>query len=175
MRLATLCEEKYDYCSTQFNIDDPKILKLINKIDDNDLAEDGKEDQPHVTIKFGIYEIDPSKIAKAVKGFGIVKLKLGKISLFESNEHDVVKIDIHSPKLHRLNKLICSKFKHDDTYPEYIPHLTLAYVKPGLGDKYVGKHDLIGKSYEFEEFMFSDRDGNLTKIPLANINYIERV
>ena len=42
-----------------------------------------------------------------------------------------------------------SKLPNEDKYPIYIPHLTLAYLKPGTGKKYIGSR----KIHE----MFSDK------------------
>ncbi len=34
-----------------------------------------------------------------------------------------------------------TKLPHTTDYPDYHPHTTIAYVKPGEGKKYVGKID----------------------------------
>ena len=61
------------------------------------------------------------------------------ISLFENEEYDVVKMDIKSKDLKKMNKRLRDNFEYTSDYPEYHSHLTLAYVKKGKGKKYTTK------------------------------------
>jgi len=151
------------------------ILKLVNSIPKEELyTEDddyGRELHPHITIKYGLETHFPEEIKKLVeenkdiKPFGIV---LGKLSIFSKDDkpYDVVKVDIEGDKeLQELNKLL-SKLPNKDENPKYIPHLTIAYVKKGEGNKYVGREDLKGIEIGFDSFMFKGRDGQDLKIEL---------
>ena len=56
--------------------------------------------------------------------------------LFENLEFDVVKLGvIKTPKLEEINKRL-SELPNSNQFPEYKPHITLAYVKKGSGQKY---------------------------------------
>jgi 2'-5' RNA ligase len=172
MKLQAITESKYDYSSTQvdmsdISIDNPikELQKLVDNIDDDDLAADGKETDFHITVLYGIHTSNSSIISDIVKKFGPIKIKLGKISLFKSNENDVVKIEVTSKDLCKLNKLINDSTEVTNKYV-YKPHLTLAYVKPGLGSKYITLHKLIGKEYKFDELTFSNKNGTKKKISL---------
>jgi len=129
-----------------------------NNILEQDLTDDGLESHVHVTVKYGLHNHDPYEIRPIIRDFGPIKLTLGKISLFENDEHDVVKISIQSNGLIKLNKLIASKFENTETHPQYIPHCTLAYVKSGMGKKYAGRTDFSGKEVIIKEIIFSGND-----------------
>jgi hypothetical protein len=138
----------------------------LKNIPDEDLINDGRESEVHVTVLYGLHGHDPYEIRPIIDGFGPVKLTLGEISIFENEDQDVVKISVDSPDLVRLNKLIADKFEYTKTHPKYIPHVTLAYLKPGLGKKYVGRKDFAGKEITISEILFSGNDYRETTFPL---------
>lgn len=165
--------EKHEFSSTQVNLP-PEAAKAITalgaRIPDADLAKDGREDAPHVTVKYGLHGNEPEKVRKLLAGEPPITLSLGKTSIFpngESNSGDVVKVDVDSPDLHRINKKIADALPHTDTHPEYKPHATIAYVKPGLGKKYEGDASLEGTKFTIDRIVFSGKDGTTTEIPLG--------
>ena len=94
----------------------------------------GREDEPHITVKFGLLERTPSeKLLEIIKNTRPISVKIGNISLFKNGKEkgfDVVKCEVVSESLHELNKLISETCKNEDEYKTYHPHLTVAYVKP---------------------------------------------
>ena len=64
-------------------------------------------------------------------------MEISGISLFENPEFDVVKLEVNkTPKLEEIYKNL-SEFPNSNQFPDYKPHITIAYVKKGLGQKYV--------------------------------------
>ena len=171
---------RHSYSSTQFNLSDggysraqgspvDVLAKLAASIPDSELAEDGREDKKslHITIKYGIHSENPKPIADATADFGPVTVKLGKVSIFPAGEdYDVVKVAVSGKRLHKLNALVSKSVEVTDTYPEYKPHLTLAYVRKGEGKKYVGNDIVDGMELTFDRFQFSDKDREKTTISL---------
>src|SRR4051812_49300035 len=160
-------QEPPEIFSTQINLPlsfrqafTPATMAIPN----DHLSEDGRETEPHVTVKYGLHEEDPKTTAEALKGGAPIDAPLGKVSIFSNDKFDVVKIGVTSHDLHRLNKKI-SKLPHTDSHPDYNPHLTLAYVKPGLGDKYKGRSikGLTGKDVSFGHVIFSSKNRVKTK------------
>jgi hypothetical protein len=99
----------------------------------------GRETEPHITVKYGLTDPMPDEnLLKVFKSTAPFDVKLLPISLFRSEKYDVVKLDISSPQLLELNRRVCDVAPHHDTFPEYIPHVTIAYVKKGTGDKLEG-------------------------------------
>lgn len=104
----------------------------------------GLEETPHVTIIYGIHEdeVDPEVIAEVIeKNMEPTTVIIDEIGIFEGEEYDVVKYNV--PLTEQLQKYrdIFLKFPNTQTFPDYHPHMTIAYVKPGLGKKYAGKVD----------------------------------
>lgn len=101
----------------------------------------GRERECHVTVKYGMLAgAVPEKlreIAKATPPFPVV---LGKVSLFTTSpDYDVVKLDVESPRLMELNRQVSAAIPNEDKFPDYRPHLTLAYVQKGTCDRLVGE------------------------------------
>jgi 2'-5' RNA ligase len=149
-----------------------RLLSLAGMIPNRDLGEDGRENEPHVTVRYGLEVDDPSEVADVVRGFGPVRLRLGKVSIFAGDEsgkaYDVLKVEVDSLDLHELNARL-KQLPHTDTHPTYKPHATIAYVKAGLGEKYAEKMGSIDADCVSNAVVFSDRDRTQTRIPLDGI------
>lgn len=170
--------EKRSYGSSQFNMPaaiDKKIVGAgLGLIRTKDLAGDGrvKAGDAHVTLKYGLHDDEPAALQEALKGEGPITATIGKLSVFpagETGDYDVVKLDVDSPELHRLNKKVADAVPHTDTHPGYTPHITVAYVKPGEGAKYAGKSlvGVTGQTVSLDTVQFSDTKENKTPIPLT--------
>jgi 2'-5' RNA ligase len=102
----------------------------------------GLEKQPHVTVIYGIHEdeIDEETIANVIReNLKPLTLRVDEVDVFEGDEYDVVKYNL--PVTDELKKYreIFLKFPNTQTFSEYHPHMTIAYVKPGTGKKYKRK------------------------------------
>lgn len=175
---------RHEFSSTQFNIKDagyPRsqgspldaLVNLAKSIPTKELHEGERSLRKdlHVTVKYGLHCDDHKEVADIVRGFGPVTVKLGKVSVFPADEKksfDVVKVAVTGADIHRLNKLISSSTKCTDTYPEYRPHITLAYVMPGLGKKYAGNDSVDGMELTFDTLQFSNKDREKIEIPLID-------
>ena len=162
-----LNEVKYDYSSVQVALKDPEILDVLKnfEIDKDDLSGHGKETEPHITIKYGLHTADFKDVYDLLKDVKPILATLGKVSLFE-NDEDVVKVDVKGKDLHDLNKYISDNLKCTDTYPDYHPHMTIAYVKKGTGKKYINGSEFENKKIVFNEIEFSSKDGSKKIIKL---------
>lgn len=166
----------HEFASTQVNLSGPvadKVKQESLRIPDSVLAEDGRESQPHVTVKYGLHDDSPAaieKIREVLSREQPVRARLGETSIFPAKDasgSDVVKVDVESPDLHRINKAIADALPHTDTHPTYQPHVTLAYVKPGEGTKFAGNKALDGQEIALDHISFSKRDGSQVDIPLG--------
>jgi RNA polymerase sigma factor (sigma-70 family) len=162
----------HKFSSTQFDINGSvakKIIELGSQIPDEELAKDGREENPHITVKYGIHADNDREVSKLVKGFGPIKVKLGKTFIFpaKDKDYDVVNVEVESKDLHRLNKLISESVECTDTHPSYVPHVCIAYVKAGTGQKYAGNDALEGTELTFNEMAFSDKERKKTDLPLS--------
>jgi 2'-5' RNA ligase len=136
-------------------------------IPDDILTGDGRENNIHTTIKFGLHTADFTAVRDLFIHEKPIKIVLGKISLFNLDDHDVIKIDVISPELHRLNHLISNSMAATDTHPEYHPHVTLAYVKKGAGAAFDGLDPFEGRKIVLDSVLFSGKDNRKTVFKLV--------
>lgn len=120
-----------------------KVMWLGGLVSEQDLSDDGRELNPHITIRYGF---DPSvsagEVAACLKDAGPIRYWLGSVSLFRGadngKDYDVLKADVESADLHKLHKKL-AQLPHTDTHKEYKPHATIAYVKAGRGEYYASQ------------------------------------
>ncbi len=147
-----------------------RILNLARYVADADLADDGREDTPHCTSLFGLHHNDPTPVLEILSRFRPVNLELGKVSLFHGPKHDVLKIDVESDQIRRLNGELRS-LPHTTEFKNFVPHITIAYVKPGKGHYYAellnGLSAINGTECTCETAVFSDGDRTKTAWPLG--------
>ncbi len=139
---------KDEYGCLMVDLDIPIWDEIMGLIDPEDLYTDeegfGLEKKPHSTILFGLYddEINLDDIKKELTGIDEVPVKIQKISHFDMDDpekpYDVVKFDLESEMLHSLNSKM-QKFPNTNEFPKYSPHMTIGYVRKGMGKKYDGE------------------------------------
>lgn len=119
-----------------------EITSIINKDDLYEVEGEnyGIQDNPHLTLLYGLKsnitkEQVEQVLQKAIDGDKII-IEIENIGLFENDNFDVVKFNIK--KTEQLQKLFdsLSELPNENTFPDYNPHMTIAYVKKGLGKKY---------------------------------------
>lgn len=183
-----LISEKVQNDDSNFSwirLDAPEKIKDIhtdvkNEIDKDDLyIEDqgdgdwsyGLEDKPHITIKFGLEFDEPDEVIQSLKGEKGGKVKLDEIKIFDDNDkYDVLVVKCKSEALNRLHKKLTDDLEIEDKYPEYQPHITIAYLKKGKAKKYKAMA-IRGFTYylldfDFNEVVFEDRNDKETVIKL---------
>lgn len=125
-----------------------KVLSIQNEIDKNDIyygnddnaSGYGIEKEPHITLLYGLYEnVTWDDVKKYLSPLYEYKAMLYNVSSFHNENFDVLKMDIKSDKMVKTNKLLRDNLPHDDLHPEYHPHMTIAYLKPGCAKKYEQK------------------------------------
>jgi 2'-5' RNA ligase len=146
------------------------ILDRINKSDVYNVNDPtkGYERHPHITIIFGLHsnvsDDDVLDVFKNLKSSDI-DITVDGIGCFENNEYDVVKMNIISDKLNKLNNKL-SMLDNTSDYSDYKPHITIAFVLPGTGKKYTQPE----YKYQFDNFnkiLYKKTNGQTITIPLS--------
>lgn len=99
----------------------------------------GLEDNPHVTIVYGIHEdeADPQRMADLIEHYmKPVTVVIREVDVFEGKEYDVVKYNVPLTGQLQGYRDIFMQIPNTQNFPDYHPHMTIAYVKPGKGKKY---------------------------------------
>ncbi len=118
-----------------------EFKKYQDLIADEDLYTEGekygKENEQHITILYGLLpgQYSSEQIKEILSPWVEVGYWITGVSLFENDKFDVVKFSIESLDLDSLNEGF-KKLPYENDFPNYVPHMTLAYVKKGLGSKY---------------------------------------
>lgn len=177
--LMNLNENKqvYDYGCAMLYFNDHDLKPIYDMINPEDLYVEGDgfglETEPHVTLLYGLEDsVTTEQVKEIVDKFKFGKLVAHNPSLFE-NDYDVLKFDIRYPTrggafLHKCNSAL-RELPYNNQYPDYHPHMTIAYLKPGMGKKYVDElkkqHGELWMSPQHA--VYSQPDGTKNKINLS--------
>jgi len=161
---------------------DEKIAKRVKAvqtlIDPDDLHEEGLEEWPHITARFGLHEQDAEMVIGFIQNMSLagdhfrgvarpIEVTIGTSSVFELDEYDVLKLNVSGDNLNGFHDEL-GTFPHTDTYPEYKPHITLAYLKPGTGEKYLDIQGLDGTIATLNQLVFSNGDKEKTRFTIGS-------
>ena len=170
-------DKKYAFLMISF--DTPEFVKdLQNKIpedelytDDNSPHDYGLEKETHVTLVPCLdNDTKINDIKKYLKEISRYKTILTNISLFKNDDYDVLKCDAQSVLLKDTNKNITEEFPTHSEFKDYHPHLTIAYLKSGMGDKYVKDYLMPLVILEPKSFLYSfyDNKGNFKQVSFTD-------
>lgn len=124
----------------------------------------GRDSIPHVTVKYGIMTIDPDEVARVVESVEPFEVRLGRCSVFHNEESVVLKLGVDSPGMVALHHNVCMKLDHVDTYRDYRPHITVAYLKKNDKDPYYYRKfyddSFAGEGFVADQVEFSTPAGN---------------
>jgi 2'-5' RNA ligase len=131
-------DKSADYASVQFRIigSESWFSGTQSRIPEESLFQEyGRETKPHVTILYGLRnDITVSQVRSVLENLELPEaVEVFGYSLFDSNpSYDVLKIDVAGPKiLWDIHKLLKVFPVPGETFSEYKPHVTLAYLKKG--------------------------------------------
>lgn len=167
----------YEYGAIMIEFNFPEIEDIQAQINKNDLyLGDGHSDQygfehnPHITLLYGLHEnVSVEEVKSIVGKVTFTPYIIHNLSLFKNEEFEVLKFDARGKNLHTLNKQL-KTLPHTTLHTTYVPHLTVAYLKTGTGDKYV--KTLGSHTYELipNHIVFSKPDGMKIKINIKKNN-----
>lgn len=116
------------------------VMSMIKPEDvfDDGTGDYGLELEPHVTALYGIHddEVTLDDVKSCLLPVDKMIALVTGVGFFECPNYDVVKFEIHSPAIVELNARLVSNLPYSSDYPDYVPHMTLAYVNKGAGSKY---------------------------------------
>jgi hypothetical protein len=154
----------YDYSTFQIvytGKDRDEVQKFIDSVDLSDVYKDeeikGKETKVHTTILYGIKEKTPEGLKVETLPQSITWKGLSKFSP-ENEPYEVLIIKAEkTPELQSLFEYLNETYPDNaNSFPDYVPHTTIAYVKKGTADKYIDaypdkfKQKVTDYVFEFE-------------------------
>jgi len=139
--------QKLEYACLMLGANMPDWKEKISIVKEEDLYKEGDdygyEKEPHVTVVYGLHddEIKEEQFLDEVERLYPVEVTIDEIGVFDENEdYDVVKFNVPLVEdLEDYRKHFVRYYPNTQTYDEYHPHMTIAYVKKGEGSKYAQK------------------------------------
>lgn len=167
--------DKYPYACAMLYFNEGVTNELHNQINKDDLYESdemggyGIETEPHCTLLYGLHdnEVTPEQIMDVLSKYTYTTCKAHNLSCFENPMYDVLKYDIQGDNLSETNEEL-KQFPFTTDYPDYHPHMTIAYLKPGKGKEYIQKFSDKHKELAMvpQHAVYSRTDGTKLKIPV---------
>ena len=162
----------YEYGCLMLHVTFPNWDKFVGNINKDYLFEPeneryGIETDPHITILYGIHkDVDDDQV---ISMFSDIKksdfdLESTGIDCFYNKDYDVLKMNVKSDKLNELNRL-ATELPHTSTYPDYRPHITIAYLTKGMCNRYVDLNFNM-KINNIDKIVYSKPNGEKIDIPL---------
>ncbi len=135
-------------------------------IPDEEIAIGGREMESHVTALYGIVGVELDEIVRVVSRMESPLVTVGPVRHFPDGPDGCpLFVEVNSPAMHQANAKLRELLPHVQKYPEYKPHVTLAYVTDGA--KYEGKLcSLSNKSCYLSKAIISMADGTRAVVPL---------
>ena len=170
--LITEEKQKFDYGCAMVYFDFPEMKEIHDMISEDHIYTQegdrsfGLEDEPHCTLLYGLHEeVSNNDIKSIIDNYEFGACTISNPSLFENKDYDVLKFDVSGYNLNEINKEL-SKLPHTTDYPDYHPHMTIAYIKPGKGKIYTKL--LKGKEYNLtpNKVIYSRPDGDQEEIKI---------
>jgi 2'-5' RNA ligase len=140
------------------------------EIAEEDLAGRGLDVGPiHITLRYGIEGDDISAIEALLATQSPIAATLGATSCFPpSATRDVAVLiaTIVCPKLHALHQRLGEVIEFVEPTHEYEPHVTVAYVRPEVAEKYVGNQITAGHIFVINKVLIRTKSKGETIVAL---------
>jgi hypothetical protein len=166
-------KQVYPYSCAMLYFNPDTITELHNKINPDDLYTEeegfGLEPESHCTLLYGLHdnEVSIDDIINVLNKYTYTNCKAHNLSCFNSPKYDVLKYDIMGDNLNDTNEEL-KQFPFTSDYPDYYPHMTIAYLKPGKGNDYINmlgdEHNEMIMTPQYA--VYSRTDGAKHKIPV---------
>lgn len=151
--------------------DFPQLEEIHGKIAEEDIFTQegdrtfGLEDEPHVTLLYGLEDsVTLNEVKEIIAKYEFTECTLHNASLFE-NEYDVFKFDVKGDNLHDCNASL-RELPYSNSYPDYHPHVTIAYLKEGEGAKYCKQLEGVEYKLKPKYAVYSQADGTKDNIEI---------
>lgn len=150
-----------------------RLQDAIHKgLEGNELTPAGPEFDTHLTIRYGVDKFEPLKIKSLIRDFEPITVRIVDIDCFpDTKDGAAVFFKVEpSDELLRLRQTIEDNCECcEPTFPDYKPHITIAFVKKEMWEDVVAK---LRKMYTFpfeiiaDNFTISEATGKQYCFPL---------
>ena len=151
--------------------------EITSSIDKEDIYESNEGDpkgiqkNPHLTLLYGLHDDVTEEQVKSIfdKFDGDINIEVNGIDIFENDKFDVVKFNVNSQGSLQYLFDELSKFPNSNQFSDYKPHITIGYVKKGMGKKYV-KQDYKYQVKNVNHITYSMANGEKVYFDYKKVN-----
>ena len=124
-------------------------------------------EKPHVTLLYGITGMTLAEVVSEVRRLDELEVSFGYASAFENPDASVLKVEVESAALHEAHQTLKDCLPNVQTWPDYQPHATIAYLLPGCEEcaDLPRECGLTGKAARISHAIVSV-DGQEARVPL---------
>jgi 2'-5' RNA ligase len=151
--------------------------EITSSIDKEDIYESNEGDpkgiqkNPHLTLLYGLHDdVTPEQVQSVFDNFdGDINIEVNGIDIFENEKFDVVKFNVNPQGSLQYLFDELSKFPNSNQFSDYKPHITIGYVKKGMGKKYV-KQDYKYQVKNVNHITYSMANGEKVYFDYKKVN-----
>lgn len=137
--------------------------KLYDGEDESGWVENGIQKLFHITVLFGVNNDVKDEVKKVFDKYRPVHIETTEIKYFSSDpNYDVAIVRCKSEELTKIHNELKDTLENEETYPNYKPHITIAYLKKG--ERLDDSEQITNISWEVDSLDLSTSDGKLEKI-----------
>jgi hypothetical protein len=163
---------KYDYGCVMAYVNSSALDPIFKLVNHSDLYQESPEymfdhvqSSAHITLLYGLHrEVGyfdvKRKIYQALREIPIKSFQIAGLKVFSNpeKEYEVLVLEIKKDKfLERVNELL-KELPNTNEYPDYTPHITIAYLKKGTAEKYLSSNISGFKSISSDMILFNSCD-----------------
>ncbi len=169
-------DQTYIIAEPPEDLSDDIISWGMDNIDDQLLFEDensrevfGRESFIHLSLLPNIEAGNKRELHETISMARRCACSLGMTRCFTQNaKFDVVYVEVLGHGIRLMHDYLSRSVIHERLFPVYIPHITVAYVNKGCGEKFARNRYFYGKSFRIEELVVSyDLGKTREKVKLA--------
>lgn len=137
-------EDHKGYCALQLDSRSCESLyRLHSMLEVEDLAPKGIERDPHISVFYGIKNTVPMLDIQKIVSNAEYVLEIDRFEIFDTPKGDVLVMRPKENASLEAIRNIHAEIEHTvptvSEFQDYKPHITVAFLKKGLGAKYIGK------------------------------------
>jgi len=135
------------------------ILDYGKTINEDSVVE--LEDNPHITLLYGIHTNNINEIKSVLGDFPPFEIQFGATKLFmadDLNPNDVLFIEIFCKQLRPLKEKLVLNTNVTQTYTGFLPHCTVGFLQPGHALQFIGTNPLVGEWVTINNVTFGTED-----------------
>lgn len=149
--------------------------EVIGCIKDEDLdPKEGVEESPHISLMYNLKDVkDPKKLSGVMGRIDeIPKFKVTGLGIFQNSSYngpnyDVLHYKVESPQALDIAQKIAEEIFEGECDLVDKLHITIGYVKPSQGVKYITKIDPF--VFESNKLVYKDSKGDEKKYTIQNV------